>query len=45
MLDALVKELHGEGVAVYVSNMHAPVAVFCRKIGLFDRIGQETMSS
>ncbi len=43
MLDALVKQLHGEGVAVYVSNMHVPVAVFCRKIGLLDRIGEQNV--
>jgi SulP family sulfate permease len=43
MLTGLVKELHGKGLAVYVAELHAPVAEFSRRTGLFDLVGEKNV--
>ena len=38
---SLVKELHGNGIEVYVAEAHAPVLEIGNKIGLAESIGQD----
>jgi high affinity sulfate transporter 1 len=40
VLKGFVKELQGKGIAVYVAEVHTPVAEFARRIGLSDLIGE-----
>jgi len=41
VLQGLVKGLHGQGIAVYTAEVHAPVRDFSRKTGLLDLIGAD----
>lgn len=41
VLGGLLKELHAKGVAVYVTNLHGPVAEFSRQMGLLAMIGED----
>jgi SulP family sulfate permease len=43
VLEGLVKELQGQGIAVYVAELHAPVRKFGRRTGLLDLIGEENV--
>jgi high affinity sulfate transporter 1 len=43
VLEGLVKELQGQGIAVYVAELHAPVREFGRRTGLLDLIGEENV--
>jgi high affinity sulfate transporter 1 len=43
VLEGLVKDLHGQGIAVYVAELHAPVREFGRRTGLLDLIGEENV--
>jgi MFS superfamily sulfate permease-like transporter len=43
VLAGLVKELQGQGIAVYVAELHAPVREFGRRTGLLDLIGEENV--
>ena len=40
VLKGFVKELQGKGIAVYVAEVHTPVAQFAQRIGLSDLIGE-----
>jgi hypothetical protein len=35
------KELHGRGIAVYLTDAHAPALAFARSVGVLDVIGEE----
>jgi SulP family sulfate permease len=41
VLRGLLKELHAQGIAVYVAHLHEPVLAHGRKTGLIDAIGEE----
>jgi MFS superfamily sulfate permease-like transporter len=41
VLKGLVKELQGQGIAVYAAEVHTPVIEFGRRAGLLDAIGEE----
>jgi high affinity sulfate transporter 1 len=41
MLDSLVKELQGKGMAVAMADVHAPVLETCRSTGLLELIGED----
>ena len=41
MLKGLVKELHGQGIDVYLADVHAPVLEHVRKAGLLESIGED----
>ena len=41
MLKSLVKELHGNGIDIYLAEVHAPVLVESRKSGLLKSIGED----
>jgi SulP family sulfate permease len=41
VLKGLLKELQGNGVAVYVADMHAPVREFSQRTGLLELIGED----
>jgi len=38
---SLVKELRGNGIAMYFADVHAPVLEDCRRTGLLDFIGED----
>ena len=40
VLKGLVKELHRNGIAVYVADLRAPVARYAQRIGLTDLSGE-----
>ena len=41
VLKGLVKELHGNGIDVYLAEVHAPVLEYGRQTGLLDAIGED----
>ena len=41
VIKGLVKELRGNGIAVYFAEVHAPVLEYGRKMGLVDFIGED----
>jgi SulP family sulfate permease len=41
VIKSLVKELRGNGIAVYFAEVHAPVLEYVRKTGLLDFIGED----
>jgi high affinity sulfate transporter 1 len=41
VLTSLVKELRGNGIAVYFADVHAPVLEYVRKTGLLEFIGED----
>ncbi len=41
MLKSLVKELHENGIDVYLADVHAPVLEHGRKTGLLESIGED----
>jgi SulP family sulfate permease len=41
VIKSLVKELRGNGIAVYFADVHAPVLEYTRKTGLLDFIGED----
>jgi MFS superfamily sulfate permease-like transporter len=41
VIKSLVKELRGNGIAVYFADVHAPVLEYVRKTGLLDFIGED----
>jgi sulfate permease, SulP family len=41
VIRSLVKELRGNGIAVYFADVHAPVLEYTRKTGLLDFIGED----
>jgi len=41
MIKGLVKELHGNGIEVYLADVHAPVLEHGRKTGLLESIGED----
>ena len=41
VLKWLLKELQGNGIAVYVADMHAPVREFSQRTGLLELIGED----
>ena len=41
VIQGLVKELRGNGIAVYFAEVHAPVLDYARKTGLLDFIGED----
>jgi len=41
VIKSLVKELRGNGIAVYFADVHAPVLQYVRKTGLLDFIGED----
>ena len=41
VIKSLVKELRGNGIAVYFAEVHAPVLEYGRKMGLVDFIGED----
>ena len=41
MIKGLVKELHGQGIDVYLADVHAPVLESARKAGLLGSIGED----
>jgi sulfate permease, SulP family len=43
VLKGLVKQLHDNGLAVYVADVHAPVLDFSRRTGLLDLIGEKNV--
>jgi sulfate permease, SulP family len=40
-IKGLVKELRGEGIALYFTDVHAPVLEFSRQTGLLELIGED----
>jgi SulP family sulfate permease len=40
-IKGLVNELHGQGIAVYLADVHAPVLEYGRRMGLLDSIGED----
>jgi SulP family sulfate permease len=40
-IKGLVKELHGQGIDVYLAEVHAPVLEYGRKSGLLESIGED----
>jgi len=40
-IKGLVKELHGNGIAVYLAEVHAPVLEYGRQTGLLELIGED----
>jgi len=43
VIKGLVKELHGNGIDVYLAEAHAPVLEHARKTGLVESIGEEAV--
>jgi SulP family sulfate permease len=43
VLKGLVKELQGRGMAVFMADVHAPVAEFSRKTGLLQLVGEDRL--
>ncbi len=41
MIKGLVKELHGNGIDIYLADVHAPVLEHGRKTGLLEAIGED----
>jgi MFS superfamily sulfate permease-like transporter len=41
VLQGMVKELHGNGIDVYLAEVHAPVLAYGRQTGLLDAIGED----
>ena len=41
VLKGLVKELHGNGIDVYLAEVHAPVLEYGRQMGLLEAIGED----
>jgi MFS superfamily sulfate permease-like transporter len=41
VLQGMVKELHGNGIDVYLAEVHAPVLEYGRQTGLLDAIGED----
>jgi SulP family sulfate permease len=41
VIQSLVKELRGNGIAVYFADVHAPVLEYSRRTGLLDFIGED----
>jgi MFS superfamily sulfate permease-like transporter len=41
VIKGLVKELHGNGIAVYLAEVHAPVLEYSRQMGLLESIGED----
>ena len=41
VIKGLVKELHGNGIAVYLAEVHAPVLEYSRQTGLLESIGED----
>ena len=40
-LKGLVKELQGQGIAVYLAEVHAPVLEYGRQMGLLELVGED----
>jgi MFS superfamily sulfate permease-like transporter len=43
VIKGLVKELHGNGIDMYLADVHAPVLEHARKTGLLESIGEEAV--
>ena len=41
IIKGLVNELHGNGIDVYIADVHAPVLEHGRKTGLLESIGED----
>ena len=41
VLKGLVKELHGNGIEVYLADVHTPVLEYGRKMGLIESVGDD----
>jgi sulfate permease, SulP family len=41
VIKGLVKELHGNRIAVYLAEVHAPVLEYSRQTGLLESIGED----
>jgi high affinity sulfate transporter 1 len=41
IIKSLVKELHGQGIDVFIADVHAPVLEHSRKTGLLESIGED----
>ncbi|MFN8484182.1 MAG: SulP family inorganic anion transporter [Anaerolineae bacterium] len=41
VMTALVKDLHGKGIEVYLAEVHKPVLEYGRKMGLLELIGED----
>jgi MFS superfamily sulfate permease-like transporter len=41
MIKGLVTELHGNGIGIYLADVHAPVLEHGRKTGLLESIGED----